>query len=93
MEDKLFIPNGLLTREQAATILDRTVQYLKINSNSNVEATYEDDDYISEWAKDSVYRMMDMKIMIGDNKCYFKPQEYCTTEEMIVAIMRVYRMV
>lgn len=93
VEDKLFIPNGLLTREQAATILDRTVQYLKINSNSNVEATYEDDDYISEWAKDSVYRMMDMKIMIGDNKCYFKPQEYCTTEEMIVAIMRVYRMV
>ena len=90
VEKNVFAPDKLLTREQAATILDRTIKHLNIEKDFNEKSKFIDDDNISEWAKESVYRMLNMNIMIGDDKGCFNPQKYCTTEEMIVAIMRVY---
>lgn len=85
----LFIPDGLLTREQAAVILARVADYFGIEVEHNINKKYYDDDYISKWAKDSVSKMCKFGVMIGNEKEYFNPQDNCTKEEMIVAIMRI----
>lgn len=92
MEDKLFIPNGLLTREQAALMLARITNLFNIQDENSNENKYNDEDYISEWAQKGIMKMHRLGIMMGDeNKC-FNPQKNCTKEEVIVAIMRLYKL-
>lgn len=92
IEDELFAPNELLTREQAASLLARTVDFFDVQNKNNNEYKYKDEDCISKWAKKDVSRMNQLRIMIGDENEYFNPQKNCTKEEMIVAIMRLYKL-
>ena len=92
MEDKLFIPNGLLTREQAALMLARITNLFNIQDENSNENKYNDEDYISEWAQKGVMKMHRLGIMMGDENECFNPQKNCTKEEVIVAIMRLYKL-
>ena len=104
--DTLFEPDSNLTREEAATILARICDYVNVSS-TNTQSTnslYSDDNKISDWAKNSVYKLRDYGIMqgefvydaeIGDWGGYsetvnFNPKSEITKEECIVAIMRIY---
>ena len=79
--ENTFEPDLLLSREQAATMLART--YAKsMNTEAKPEGKAEvfaDDSDISDWAKDSVYFMVENGIIngIGDNR--FAPKN--TTDE------------
>ena len=104
--DTLFEPESNLTREEAATILARLCDYVNL-LNTNTQSTnslYSDDNKISDWAKNSVYKLCDYGIMKGafvynaelndwggyTETVNFNPQSEITKEECIVAMMRIY---
>jgi len=89
--DKIFAPDDYLTREEAATIIDRiyksgvplgtgtTGQWLK----------FEDENEISDWALYGVQNACKQGIMIGTGS-NFSPKELYTTEQAIASIVRMY---
>ena len=91
--DKTFSPEMFLTREQAAVILNRTLKFLNIENKQEPSVNYCDFDQVSEWAKNDVSEIYQFGIMIGNDEGQFNPQSRCTTEEMIVAVMRVYELI
>lgn len=78
-EDGSFSPNKVLRREQAAVILDRLFDISKkeIPAEYRTEK-YEDDEDISDWARESVYRTAGL----FDRENKFDPQEYVTYDEL-----------
>ena len=84
-----FAPNDNITREEAATILDRMANYSGIKSGAGNDIAYSDDNDISNWAKEAVYNMHQMGIMIGTGNG-FGPKSYYTVEQAIVTMVRLY---
>ena len=95
--DARFDPDGYITREQAAVILDRLFvalgQPLPNESPSaplddNMKITFADNDSISDWARSGVERVRAAGIMrgVGDNR--FGPKDICTREQCILAAVR-----
>lgn len=87
VEDTLFVPDGEITREQAAAVLARTAEYLGfVPDNKEVYIA----DTISNWSKEYVYMMYNSGIMdgIGDDK--FDAYGSYTKEQSITAQTRLY---
>jgi len=91
-----FDPNGLLNREQAATMLTRVFKRVTIPGWTLAEdkvtpfgleytmpKLFADDALISEWAKDSVYFMAANNIIKGVNDNKFAPKNSTAAEEAI----------
>lgn len=82
----LFAPDNDISREEVAAMLTRTLKAYMPNLNTKVTSGFKfaDDDAISSWAKESVYFMVDKKIIfgIGDNK--FAPKNSTKDEEAIL---------
>ncbi len=78
-----FAPNHLISREQVATMLTRTVQAVKAGISLDATGTprFSDDTLISVWAKESVYFMAKHGIVngVGENK--FAPRNTTRAEE------------
>lgn len=88
-DNKSFLPNKSITREEATIILAKIImRYQKLPLN-DIRNVYSDDCYIDDWAKDSVYLMQQLNIMTGTNND-FSPHSICTKEQAITAIMRLY---
>jgi len=92
--ERIFAPNDYLTREEAATILYRVAQFMKIDTpqssyNESVEY-YIDKDIISDWAFNPIYYMKEMGIMIGISESLFSPKDTYTTEQAITTIVKLY---
>ncbi len=90
----IFAPDDYLTREEAATILDR----LLTETNENLSMTtnyisFDDSSDISDWADSAIQVMAHYRIMngVGGNK--FAPKEQYTTEQAIATIIRIYNLV
>lgn len=85
-----FAPNDLLTREEAAVILNRMVNKTIPVPVTEMYFNFDDETSISDWASDSIQVMCNMGVMngVGENK--FAPQDTYTTEQAIVTIVRVY---
>ena len=85
-----FAPNDLLTREEAAVILNRMVNKTVPVPITEMYFAFDDEASISAWASDSIQIMCNMGVMngVGDNK--FAPKETYTTEQAIATIVRVY---
>jgi len=92
MGDGTFAPDAFITREQAATILYRTAEFLgnKTMLKPGYETMYEDEDCMSSWAKSSVASMKAMGIMKGVSADRFEPQGAYTTEQAIATMVRLY---
>ena len=56
------------------------------------EDVYVDDDQISPWAKDSVYKVTEKGIMIGDDLGKFNPNAPVTRQELAVVIERMLKL-
>lgn len=87
-----FTPNGLLNREQAATMLTRVFKRSTIPGWSLAEdsdfplnyskpSVFNDDPHISVWAKDSVYFMAANNIVNGIGNNNFAPKNTTSAEE------------
>ena len=86
-----FAPNDFLTREEAATILCRSLSYLGFNLPENIDCFFVDDTAISEWAKKSVYKVNNLGIMIGMGENTFSPQHTFSKEEAVTTILRIFK--
>ncbi len=88
--DTEFAPNDLLTREEAATIVVRTVNRIKPLPVTEMWHEFADIKEISDWAMDSVQTVCNMDFMagVGDNR--FAPKDTYMAEQAIVTLTRVY---
>ncbi len=85
-----FDPEGIVTREQAATVLCRLIKYVTGEAPAPAAGkAFNDAGEISAWAKESVGAVSGLKILRGA-KGLFRPGEAMTREEMIVALNRVH---
>lgn len=86
----LFNPNGSITRQEAATILQRTYACYASSVPTASGLTYADKGSIADWAASSVALMTQWGVMggTGDNK--FDPMGTYTREQCIVTFMRLY---
>ena len=88
--ESTFAPFDEITREEAATILARMADFLEIPVNDDSSFLYNDDDIISDWAKNEVYKMQQLDIMVGMDNNIFAPKKNYTKEQAIATIMRLY---
>ncbi len=85
-----FSPDKVVTREQAATVLNRLAAYLTGETLETTELSYTDAGTISAWAVDSVGAMTAEGVLQGDDLGAFSPKEAMTREQMFVAMWRLY---
>lgn len=83
-----FAPNDYITREEAAAILYRAVNYLELKKFSNTNR-FTDSRQISGWAYDSVDAICGMNIMSGMGDGTFNPSGYYTFEQAITTMIRL----
>ena len=92
MSDTEFGPELLITREQVATMLFRTIEIANGNQkfDSSKSEKFGDTSDISDYAVDSVYFMKEKDIIkgVGDNK--FDPKANTTREASIAIAVRSY---
>lgn len=83
-----FGVNGTLTREQAAAIFWR---YLEKNGASAGENRYvfEDDDKISDWAKEAVRALVGLGIISGKTDKLFAPEQPLLRSEAAVILSNI----
>lgn len=91
VSEDTFQPKGTVTREQAATVLSRLIEYLTGSApQATGEPAYEDADALSEWARESVAAISESGIFRGaDGR--FRPKDSITRQEMILTLDRVFK--
>ncbi len=91
MGNGTFAPDEYITREQAATILFRTAEFLGNKAMPTAaKILYADEKEISDWAKSAVAAMGAMGIMNGVSETDFSPKTDYTVEQAIATILRLY---
>lgn len=89
--DGTFHPNALITREEAAVILCRLINFDPRTHANNIEFT--DSDSISPWAYGYVNRLVYDNMIIGYSDNTFRPKNPVTRAEAVVlldnALMRL----
>lgn len=77
-----FNPNSPLTRQQAALMLDRALDYLKVEKSDSTTLDFKDANKISEEAKPAVATMQTLGIFSGKEGNKFDPHANLTRAEM-----------
>jgi hypothetical protein len=80
-----FAPNDLITREQAAVILNRIVT---MQPDSLIEANFIDNNNISEWAIKDVLAAVSNNLIIGYADNSFRPQNPVKRAEAVLMLQR-----
>ena len=83
-----FLPNSLLTREQAATMLSRLANALG-KPIEGMPPIFSDSSSISPWAYDAIGEMQASGVMGGIGFGLFGPKHNYTREQSIVTIWRL----
>lgn len=92
-EDGTFRPYKTISRQEAATMLDRLYQALGGKTDVVSEKAFADDAKIGDWARGSVYAMRQTGIMQGKENNRFCPMDGYTAEQSIVTIERMYQII
>ncbi|MDD1504869.1 S-layer homology domain-containing protein [Lysinibacillus sp. CNPSo 3705] len=82
-----FNPNGTLTRQQAALMLERTLDYLNVKKES-YSLNFADADKISEDAKSAVAVMQGLGIFTGKPGDVFDPYSNLTRAQMAKVLLK-----
>ena len=84
--------NGTITREQMATMIDRTLKKAGVNITVDLESVtrFADDDEMHDWGRPSVYAMVKERIIqgVGNNK--FDPLGKAKVEEALAISLRCF---
>lgn len=83
-----FNPDAYITRQEVATILAR-VYVLEKDVPAKDGYVYADDGEVASWTKESVYAMRAAGIMVGVDGGKFSPSTMCTTEQTVLAALRL----
>lgn len=92
-----FSPNDFLTREQLATMLWRTAEYIHEKTNNSVLNVYSslngytDANSVSAYAKNAVATLAKYGVMQGTSNTTLSPKNTCTVEQSILLIYRMYQ--
>ena len=89
-EDGTFRPYAFITREEAATMLDRLYKSLGGAETAESSRQYADDAQFGDWSRDSIYTVQNIGIMKGEENNEFHPDGGYTGEQAIVTIERMY---
>lgn len=93
-DSNYFDVDGLITRQDAACMIYRTISYLHSISNdfrfkTGVSKIYKDRKYISNYAMPSVLYLSKVNILLGDEQNYFRPQGSITVEQTYLIFLRL----
>lgn len=90
--DGTFAPDDYLTREEAATIIDRIYKngVLYGTGTTGNWVKFSDESEISDWALYGVQNACKQGVMLGTSEGKFAPKEIYTTEQAITSIVRMY---
>ena len=94
-DDTHFGPNDMITREQAMTILARTMKLTGLSSSlsdyevSALFANYTDADKVSDFAKAGVAACIKTGVVTGTSTTTLSPKEYVTRAEVAVMVQRL----
>lgn len=93
-DGKEFNPNGTLTRQEAATILDRADYFIngKKTTAEVIKGRLKDYDSISDWAVQSVFNSLNSGFMKGVSAKKFDPQGTLTRAECATISQRISEM-
>ncbi|KAB2953788.1 S-layer homology domain-containing protein [Heliorestis acidaminivorans] len=83
-----FDPYGLMTREQAATLIVRGLGLANLAPSGYTPSFFYDDHQISNWARDSIYVAQELGILTGDSYGNFRPQEPLTRAEAAAVLVQ-----
>ena len=83
--DTTFEPDRTITREEAAVILARLLDYTDTYRYEITDSIYHyrDERDFSDWAKKSIYAVYNAKIMNGTGDNYFSPRDTYTIEQAV----------
>ena len=88
-ENGMFKPNNSLTRQQAASIIVRALGLEHRAPDPGYQTSYLDDARISDYARDGVYIMQELSIMMGDPTTnMFNPHKPLTRAQASAIIIR-----
>lgn len=91
-----FCPNDFITREEAAVMLANMAKAMNYYNLSAEKVDFYDENYFSEWAKESIYKLVNFKgeenipVMTGTEAEKFSPKDYYTREQAISTVVRIY---
>lgn len=90
----VFSPYEEITREEASTIIYKTLKIAKSNYNYPEFYEYEFKDYnqISNWAKEAVGYLYGIEVINGSDGNVFNPKGSISREEAIVLVKRMHDM-
>jgi len=86
VSDTRFNPKGKLTREEAATIINKICKYKTKVVDLN---KYTDSKNISTWAKTAIMNVISNNIMTGKTTTTFSPKSNLTNEEAVIILYRL----
>ena len=87
-----FNPDAPLTREQAATMLERAYRVSLRYLQGGGTGGFADSASVSSWAADAVAKMENSGIMTGVGSNQFKPQDPYSREQSIITMLRLDRL-
>ena len=94
--DTEFSPYAMLTREQLATMIWRTVKYIqnetkqeKLTGGGDISG-FADAYDVSDYAKDAVSALAKNEIMKGTSGTELSPKGNCSVEQSIILVYRTY---
>lgn len=88
--DNKFGPDIILNREQMTTFIVRTLELANIDLDYSEEImSFDDDEEISNWARDSVYIAKSFKIIEGTGNNKFSPKRFATNEQALIMTHRL----
>lgn len=86
-----FSPDELVTREQMATMMTRTLNKVGIDTTKvNIATKFNDDAAFSDWASESIYFMSTSDIIKGVGENTFDSKGTATREQAIIIALRSY---
>ena len=75
-DDETFRPDSYISREEAAAIVCRGIDAMGISLDSyRLKITFEDENIISDYAVDYVYRLYSSGVINGDENQCFRPKD------------------
>lgn len=89
--DNIFMPNSSITREDAAIVICRYLDYSRSQtSHSNMLKKFKDEKMISDYAINAVHKLIDNNIICGYSDNSFRPLNKITRAEVCVIFTRLY---
>ncbi len=88
--DTAFDPSASLTREEAATIIGRTVDSVLPLPRHEMYFMFDDENEMSHWAKNAIQTVCNMGVMKAAEDNKFSPEGTVSVRDSIIMVMQIF---